>query len=151
MDMHPQSTNRINGRRLAAVPAICERKLDMTVLKSAGGFPRRMLVHLSAELVQRVKSFSTLASQSAQIRNFRITRGVRREIKNCYFALTTDAHPVARCGLCWAPGRNAASRSISRQNPAIVSSTICRTDLISWIRPALSPAEPEVFATSPLT
>jgi hypothetical protein len=28
---------------------------------------------------------------------------------------------------------------------------ICRTDLISWISPALSPAEPEVFSTSPLT
>ena len=81
MDMRTLSANRINGRTLAAVPAICERKLDMTVLKSAGGFPRRMLVHLSAELVQRVKCFSIHAGRFSQIRNFRIACGGRREIK----------------------------------------------------------------------
>lgn len=37
--MHDQSLDRMNGRTLAAVPAICERKLDMTVLKNAGDMP----------------------------------------------------------------------------------------------------------------
>ena len=48
-------------------------------------------------------------------------------------------------------GRNRASRSISRQKLSIVSSMIWRTDFSSWIRPALSPAAPEVLSTSPLT
>ena len=79
--MRTQSANRTNGRTLAAVPAICERKLDMTVLNDAGRLPRRMLVQLSAERVQRVKCFSTRARRFAQIRNFRILRGGDWEMK----------------------------------------------------------------------
>jgi hypothetical protein len=36
--MHTQSTD-LNGRPVAAIPAICERKLDMTVLIDAGKTP----------------------------------------------------------------------------------------------------------------
>jgi hypothetical protein len=39
--MHTQSLNRLIGWTLLAALAVCERKLDMTVLDMREGFPRR--------------------------------------------------------------------------------------------------------------
>jgi|GEM_PF-5312362 len=45
--------------------------------------------------------------------------------------------------------RNAASRSISRQKPCMVSSMISATGFTAWINAEPWPADPAVFSTSP--
>src|SRR3984893_524151 len=55
--MHDQSVSRITARTRAAVSAMYVRALRITVLKSAGNFPRGECHDLSAEKIQRVKCF----------------------------------------------------------------------------------------------
>jgi hypothetical protein len=89
--MRTQSANRINGRTLAAVPAICERKLDMTVLNGCGKTPATNV----GALKRRTRSTRQMIfdTRTAICANSQFSDSQRWRLRNeiCYFVLT-DGH-----------------------------------------------------------
>jgi hypothetical protein len=85
--MRKPSSNRINGRALSAVPAICERKLDMTVLNDAGNIPATNVGALKRRSRStRQMIFESCARISANSQFSDSKRNPSRN-KNCYCAL----------------------------------------------------------------